>query len=367
MLKTLSETPLKPQSKKSFKHLIVVQPLGLLYGSAGRFLSPENLVGRSGTSFPPSAATLSGLFAAHYGNEKVQSLTVAGPFWGETDEVIDAATQNFYVPAPFNSLVKNQQLDEQLFWYADESSSEGGQWLNDEGESPTGKYASNTWVSLKDWDNPTTFAPEPWEFLPHLHPRLQHDQRKVAYSEDQNAQGSLFLENSVQLRPEACLVYLSNMELPTGWYRFGGEGHMVDVTTYALNKGLQEKLKQPVGRAFALIVPAVWGSNRLSYRCPSAWEDNVETILTKRPIPFRYRLGGKEPKQAKRLSRGRYAVPAGSIYVLKTSLEKPWHDWEDDWFPKEGPYLNRWGCGLALPLNNVMSEAALSHAPVQTL
>lgn len=36
-----------------FQYLILIQPLGFLYGSAGRFLSPENLVGRSGTSFPP--------------------------------------------------------------------------------------------------------------------------------------------------------------------------------------------------------------------------------------------------------------------------------------------------------------------------
>jgi CRISPR-associated protein Cmr3 len=342
---------------RSFKYIIAIQPLGLLYGSAGRFLSPENLVGRSGTNFPPSAATLSGIFAAHYSNTDVQSLSVAGPFWGEADEVASDVGQNFYVPAPFNSLVKNQQLDEQLFWYTDATSPDGGQWLNASGESPNGKYASNSWLSLQDWDNPTAFAPEPWEFLPHLHPRLQHDQRKVAYSEEgDNSQGSLFLENSVQLRPEACLVYLSNMPLPAGWYRFGGEGHMVEVTTYDLSESIQSLLNQPVGKAFALITSAVWGSNRLSYRYPKAWEDNVEAVLTKRPVPFRYRLGGS-PEQSKRLSRGRYAVPAGSIYVLKTTLEKPWHDWENDWFPQEGPYLNRWGCGLALPLNNMAWDA----------
>jgi CRISPR-associated protein Cmr3 len=44
-----------------FNYLITVQPLGFLYGSAGAFLSPENLVGRSGAKFPPDAATLSGL------------------------------------------------------------------------------------------------------------------------------------------------------------------------------------------------------------------------------------------------------------------------------------------------------------------
>jgi CRISPR-associated protein Cmr3 len=36
-----------------FKYLISIEPLGLLYGSAGGFLSPESLVGRSGESFPP--------------------------------------------------------------------------------------------------------------------------------------------------------------------------------------------------------------------------------------------------------------------------------------------------------------------------
>ena len=45
-----------------FKYLIRVHPLGMLYGSAGAFLSPENLVGRSGAKFPPEASTLAGLF-----------------------------------------------------------------------------------------------------------------------------------------------------------------------------------------------------------------------------------------------------------------------------------------------------------------
>ncbi|MGG6263924.1 hypothetical protein ACQ4M3_10815 [Leptolyngbya sp. AN03gr2] len=54
--------------------------------------------------------------------------------------------------------------------------------------------------------------------------------------------------------------------------------------------------------------------------------------------------------QPKRLSRGRYAVPAGTVYVLQEPLEIPWQDWSIDWFPKEGPSLKRWGCGLALPL-----------------
>ena len=45
-----------------FNYLILIHPLGFMYGSAGGFLSPENLVGRSGSKFPPEATTLAGLF-----------------------------------------------------------------------------------------------------------------------------------------------------------------------------------------------------------------------------------------------------------------------------------------------------------------
>jgi CRISPR-associated protein Cmr3 len=51
-------------------------------------------------------------------------------------------------------------------------------------------------------------------------------------------------------------------------------------------------LSQPVGKCFALITPAVWGSNRLSYREPMIYQNNnwqpawqVETFLTERPLP----------------------------------------------------------------------------------
>lgn len=344
-----------------FKYLISIEPLGLLYGSAGRFLSPENLVGRSGQSFPPSSATLSGIFAAQYGNADVQPLKVAGPFWGRADEVDrnqQSADQNFYVPAPYRYVVQNNQ-SQKLYWCADASHLEQGQWLTEESKSPTGKSSRDYWISIRDWDNPTSFEKGPWEFLPHLHPRLQLEQRKVE-------EGDLFLENGVQLSPEARLVYLSNMPLPDGWYRFGGEGHMVSVKTHDLSEPIQKQLSEPVGQAFAIIVPAVWGSNRLSQRWPAAWEAEIATIMTARPVNFRYRLGDNPRgtnKQAKRLSRGRYAVPAGSVYVRKTPLALPWYEWDNEWFPKEGPRLNRWGCGLSLPLKDavrVREDAAIA-------
>jgi CRISPR-associated protein Cmr3 len=71
---------------KAFTHLLQITPLGLLYGSAGGFLSPENLVGRSGNKFPPSSATVSGLYA-QVNTEKAEKKTwllpdlcLAGPF-----------------------------------------------------------------------------------------------------------------------------------------------------------------------------------------------------------------------------------------------------------------------------------------------
>ena len=72
-------------NKPALQHLIVIRPLGLLYGSAGKFLSPENLVGRSGISFPPSAATVSGIFAHQLNDEpdKLNNLQLAGTFLGK--------------------------------------------------------------------------------------------------------------------------------------------------------------------------------------------------------------------------------------------------------------------------------------------
>ena len=94
-----------------FEYLIVVEPLGFLYGSSGPFLSPDNLVGRAGNSFPPSSATVSGLYASRYGNREVEDgcqpvldlpdLVIAGPFWAMSDR-----PDNFYVPTPFIYLVE---------------------------------------------------------------------------------------------------------------------------------------------------------------------------------------------------------------------------------------------------------------------
>ena len=365
-----------------FKFLIQIEPLGLLYGSAGRFLSPENLVGRSGMSFPPSSATVSGMFAAAKGwsdPTKGREFCIAGPFWATCDE-----PQNFYVPTPMNCLVKDDRVVEVMQWQgkcelpyegAKPMLWEDGVWAVDENglRSPTNdKFQKGTWIAIGDWEKlqkkeTPTVKKEPWKPLPHLHPKLQEDQRRVTTDLES---GSLFLENAMQMEPGTCLVYLASEPIEPGWYRFGGEGHMVEVRCDPIGAPLTRLLAEPVGSQFALITPAVWGSNRLSYRQPQtlkkgdvqrhaldmvvdsdlAVEWDVVTMLTERPQAFRYRLGdheGQKPGQPKRLSRGRYAVSAGTVYVMKNELP-PWEEWTEEWFPQEGLSLKRWGLGLAL-------------------
>ncbi|MEB3233680.1 MAG: type III-B CRISPR module-associated Cmr3 family protein [Leptolyngbyaceae bacterium] len=417
MTKTIQTPP--------FRYVISLEPLGLLYGSAGRFLSPDNLVGRSGTHFPPSSTTLSGLFAAYYHDpipdhtkhkEEFQQLQLAGPFWGWSDR-----PQDFCVPTPMNCLVKmgsapddggvkddehdedNQNngiqtgyVSDRLQYHPDATSNHpainGIHWRNLAHQPPEDKFARGTWVKISDWQRLSTTSKDalnhrettittytdPWSNIPHLHPYIKADERRV---DTDRERGSLFLENGVQMHPDTCLVYLSNLPVASGWYRFGGEGHMVDLQCHALQQSHQELLNQPLGKTFALITSAIWGSNRLSYREPRSLEKGkpqrhelpqvdqdltleweTQTILTERPTPSRYRLGhrkdndGKtihEDHQPKLLSRGRYAVLPGTVYVTTDNIPC-WHDWPENWFPQEGPSLKRWGSGLALPLSGVM-------------
>jgi CRISPR-associated protein Cmr3 len=238
------------------------------------------------------------------------------------------------------------------------------------------KFEKGGWVKVNDWgkNDSKISIKVPWKTVSHLHPRLEANQRRVLV-EKEREQGSLFLENGVQFDPDYCLVYLSNTEIEPGWYRFGGEGHLVNIECKPISSELKGLLSQPVGKAFALITPAVWGSNRHSYREPmvqkkedkntkwvEAWE--CATLLTERPFPFRYRLGNPKNEETdlkvnskeKLLSRGRYAVPAGSVYVLEEPLESSWQEWDESWFPKEGISFKRWGCGLALPLPSALAE-----------
>jgi CRISPR-associated protein Cmr3 len=333
-----------------FKHLITVSPLGLMYGSAGAFLSPENLVGRSGAKFPPDAATLAGLFfsANHASNGANAShetlrdnLYVAGPFWAKRNN-----PEVFYVPMPRYRLIDEKDEDE---WRLEGNK----RWEKDPQKEDL--EPSYSWQSIDAWNRSTQkirrnqeAAKPPWEYVSFLHPKLKLDERHVV-DED-----GLFLENAVQLDEEYCLVYLATYQLPEGWYRFGGEGHMVEVNSHPLTKDSKiNQLLSPdrkIQRACALITPGVWGSVQLSYRYPKHPEfpkDGLK-LLTDKAVPYRYRMGNRETERG-RLGRGRYAVPAGSVYVFKQSLDKTWWEFPPEWFPEKG-LLKKMGGGLCLPV-----------------
>jgi len=317
-----------------FKYLITIKPLGYLYGSAGGFLSPENLVGRSRSKFPPDPATLSGLFfsanktlAIDSQQNLIDKLHIAGPFWAKEEKI-----QDFYIPIPWTKIIDEKESDE---WEIKER-----KWQRKNREL-TPAYQ---WQKISAWNKSAqeikdnqAIEKSPWQFVPMLHPKMKLDERHTE-------EGGLFLENAVQMDDDVCLVYLSTYELPDGWYRFGGENHLVEVNTIPLDLETQQLFQQPIGKAFALISSAVWGSNRLSRRYPEAESfPNIDKILTDRAIPYRYRAGG-------RMGRGRYGMSAGSVYILSESLNKSWWEWEEEWFPKEGYSLKRVGSGLCLPL-----------------
>ncbi|XGB38885.1 MAG: type III-B CRISPR module-associated protein Cmr3 [Cyanobacteria bacterium LVE1205-1] len=355
-----------------FKFLITIQPLGLMYGSAGAFLSPENLVGRSGTKFPPDAATVSGLIFSANKEQKFASykelsdeLHVAGPFWTFVD-----GEDDFYVPLPRHKVIGEDHCDEwviQNYKWSLKSESERDDSSTEENMKM--EESEYRWLRIDYWDDSVetiyndrnedkpSVAKSPWKFTPVLHPQLKQNERHVL------PEDGLFLENAVQMEEDTCLVYLSNYHPKEGWYQFGGEGHMVEVKSIPLADHLIERLQAPIKESFALITLGVWGSNHLSYRYPKhskeqvfAEDNNKIMMLTHKAVPYRYRIGYGDKEQQDfrnrdpgRLSRGRYAVPAGSVYVLREPLNRSWWDFPKDWFPEKG-LLRKMGCGLCLPI-----------------
>jgi CRISPR-associated protein Cmr3 len=364
-----------------FRSLITVSPLGLMYGSAGGFLSPENLVGRSHSKFPPDAATVAGLLLNANREQQFtdperlkQNLVVAGPFWADRDH-----PKRFYVPIPWHRIMAETDDDEwTLVQKPNGSSGEPThshwqlnqcQWSRQKKEVEPA-YA---WQVIDDWEvsppelrEREAIAAAPWKHSPFLHPKIKPDERHVADKD------GLFLENAVQLPEDICLVYLTNLDhseiaLFTGWYRLGGEGHLVEIEHQALSEQhkINRLLRQKIDHAFALITPGVWGSNHLSHRYPqhASFPNRDLKLLTERPIPYRYRIGQSRqdeeaatrdrynPHNTGRLSRGRYAVPAGSVYVFREPLAMTWWDFPEEWFPKEGFPLKHLGCGLCLPID----------------
>jgi CRISPR-associated protein Cmr3 len=350
-----------------FQFLITVRPLGLLYGSAGAFLSPENLVGRSGSKFPPDAATLSGLFLSTNREkpftdhqELKLNLTIAGAFWAR-DKDFQNGNQDFNVPIPRSLIIDKDKADQ---WEIRE-----GKWYRSKKDKDDDINSAYTWQTISSWGKSVDFIQKdgvsdtPWKFVPMLHPSLDPDQRHVRQPTDDNDRGSLFLENAVQMQEDSFLVYLSTHPIPDGWYRFGGENHLVEISSQPLNSYNLELFNKPIERTFALICPAVWGTNHLSFRYPKdvSFSNKRPEMLTDRPIPVRHRTvkGNDKNQRTNALSIGRYAVPAGTVYVVKHPLNMTWWDFPLKWFPQSNEELpidrrplplKHLGCGLCLPI-----------------
>lgn len=348
-----------------FQHLILLEPLGLLYGSSGRLLSPQALTGRAAEHFPPDSPTIAGLLASRLDRDAVRALHSAGPFWLQAD------ADTLMLPAPLTLL--QEQADGQRFsrrrlsWQEGDAHGSPAGWRPSDGQEPPRKAPSGGWVSLSDW--PRLAAPhrvtvhaDPWTAVPHLHPQLRDDER-ISQGE-----AALFLDYGIALKPEARLAYLSSHTLPDGLYRFGGEGHLVELRSRPLPQLLIQLLQQPLASPFALITPGLWGGPKLSRREPLdtsrppgvfPWHRDGQApgILTDKPRPWRHRLGsGRQDARAgegargRRLSRGRWAVPAGSCYRVPGDPLPPWLAWSECWFPREGFSFKQLGTALALPL-----------------
>ena len=344
-----------------FQVLVTLEPLGLLYGSSGRLLSAETLTGRAAEHFPPDAPALAGLLASQLRRSEVRDLFTAGPFWQQ-------ANGDLMLPAPYVLIPEEggptgRCSRQQRRWQEGTEEHPAG-WTSPSPISPTPKTNGDPWICLSDWPHPANsrtaasaipLHSNPWQAVPHLHPKLLDEQRVSAQKD------ALFLEYGIALEPGVRLAYLSSHPIPEGVVRFGGEGHLVELRCQLLPAMLVDLLRQPLTAPFALITPGLWGGPKLSIREPIdtthprghfPWHrDGVApAILTERPRPWRHRLGaGSDGKR--RLSRGRWAVPAGSCYRVAGDPLPPWPDWPEPWFPKEGFSFKQFGTGLALPLH----------------
>lgn len=354
-----------------FAWLVQLEPLGLLYGSSGRLLSPEVLTGRAAEHFPPNAPAAAGLIASQLPRHEVWHLHTAGPFWLNPDGEL-------MLPAPMaliqeEDAVRGRLSRQRLHWRQANGIDQPAGWWEPPGTTTPRKSRGGGWLALSHWPHPANpNAPadglpihdDPWCAVPHLHPKLLENERVSA------KEGALFLEYGIALQPGVRLAYLSSHALPEGVMRFGGEGHLVQVRCVPIPELLLALLRQPLTAPFALLTPGLWGGPKLSIREPIdttvprghfPWHRHGQPpgILTDRPRPWRHRLGagGRDPSPAtlhgpakRRLSRGRWALPAGSCYQLAGDPLPPWAEWPEAWFPKEGFSFKHLGTALALSL-----------------
>jgi CRISPR-associated protein Cmr3 len=355
-------------SRLPFTTLVLLEPLGWLHGSSGRVLSPESLTGRAVEHFPPDAPALSGVLASQLGPREQHHLELftAGPFWMQPNGELMVPAPMVLVQEAANTSVSpataSERRSRRLLAWQPASDDQPGAWLDPDPPSTEAKQPSGGWIRLADWPRPEAPVPpegipihdDPWQAIPHLHPRLQEHERVSA------KENALFLEYGIALAPGVRLAYLSSHPVADGVVRFGGEGHLALLECHPIPPLLLHLLQAPLQAPFALITPGVWGGPKLSIREPIdtsvprghfPWQRGglAPGILTERPRPWRYRLG-PGPTGKRRLSRGRWALPPGTCYQVAGDPLPPWFDWPESWFPKEGFFFRHFGTALSLPI-----------------
>ncbi len=357
-----------------FRHLILLEPLGLLYGASGRLLSPAALTGRASEHFPPDSPALAGLLSSVLDHRELRDsdgfngLFTAGPFLFHPD-------QGLMLPAPFTLLQEQEEggprfSRRRLIWAEGDGGFLPCGWRPADREEPPRKAPMGGWVALSDWprvgrEEEIPIHENPWRAVSHLHPRLSETERVSA------GKNALFLEYGIAMEAGVALAYLSSHTIPDGVYRFGGEGHLVLLRQLPIPDELLHLLSQPLTAPFALITPGLWGGSRLSLREPILsgkaggvfpWHRAgvAPGILTEKARPWRHRLGAGRPSgedkpgtqlRKSRLSRGRWVVPAGSCYQVAGAPLAPWASWDPAWFPREGFSFKHLGTALALPIH----------------
>jgi hypothetical protein len=129
------------------------------------------------------------------------------------------------VPAPLTLLQKNHEdgkrySEQRLVWCEGDGEHRPSgwcpcDWRAGDGDEHPRKAPRGGWIALKDWSlvgqpgEKITIHDNPWKAVPHLHPKLQDDERTSA------GKDSLFLEYGIALRPEVMLAYLGLAEEPT--------------------------------------------------------------------------------------------------------------------------------------------------------
>jgi CRISPR-associated protein Cmr3 len=156
-------------------------------------------------------------------------------------------------------------------------------------------------------------------------------ERRVGLARDGRTARTGFLYQSTHLRPEDKWAFLAECEYPPGWKRhaagpvpFGGRGRLADP-----ERATAQWPEHPVDCVAANVVvylatPAVW---RTGWRIPVPDGAQLVAAATGEPEPAATLAPGDDWKKSRAL---RWAVPAGSVYLLRFGDPEHGAKWAKD-------------------------------------